>query len=92
MIQPDKLVVTIGEISAYNRKYIHMYSITERPAKLVVPVAEKRIRDKSQAGEAITRHQPHLLTIESQVKRTLAECERTLKHRNSAITMTSHNG
>ena len=69
-----------------------MCSITERPAKLVVPVAEKRIRDKSQAGEALTRHQTHLLTIESQFKRTLAECERTLKDRNSAITMTSHNG
>ena len=69
-----------------------MHSITERPAKLVILVAERRIRNKNQAGGALTRHKPHLLTIEPQFKRTLVECERTLKDRNSAITMTSRKG
>ena len=28
-----------------------MHLITEQPAKLVIPVAERRIRDKNQAGK-----------------------------------------
>ena len=37
---------------------MHVHLITERPAKLVETVAEKRNRNKSQAGGALTRHQP----------------------------------
>ena len=36
-----------------------MHLIIERPAKLVIPVAERRNKGKSQAGGALTRHQPY---------------------------------
>ena len=59
-----------------------MHLITERPAKLGIPVAERRNKGKSQVGGALTRHPPCSLinsTSNLSLEDTSEGCEGPIK-------------